>query len=870
MWSSVERLIGQVWGRGQPEPVPGAPPADSLYQTQQALLQERQRLLYILEGTQAGTWEWNIRTGQVIVNARFASLLGYTLEEMGPLTADSMVELIHPEEREMAVRHRDRYVAGLEPRYEMETRRRHRDGSYVWLLTRGQINTRTPDGKPEWMFGTHLDITALRTREQTLRETETILHRVELLARVGGWERDIPSGRVTTSAGYRRITGLPDGVEPTLEHSLSLYLPGYREEMRQVAHEAMTNNGQWDRTAPIRTYDGRLLWVRNIGSVSPGPDGRPMRMVGAIKDITELVMQREALERSNQELQTQKELLRVTLASIGDGVITTDGDSRVTWLNPAAERLTGWSLAEVQALPLAEVFRTLDAVTGEPVAHPFTLGLDHRRAAIQQDHTVLESRSGAKIAIEDSAAPILDQQGNVLGIVLVFHDVSERRRLSQEMQYRATYDQLTGLLNRTEFESRLNQALVQAQETGCVHALLYIDLDQFKLVNDTCGYLVGDELLVHIARLLQDAVRNRDALARLGGDEFAVILDYCTTEQAYRVAGQICAAMEEFRFAKGEHRFRMGASIGLVAIDRRWPSLTELFQAADACCHAAKAMGRNRVHVWVDSDRVLLSHKAETQWAARIQQALESDQFTLHAQRITSFDKQGHADEVEVLLRLQDVGGQLIAPAAFLPAAERFHLAPRIDRWVLQRVLALLMRQPPSSLPGLLCINVSARSLADRNFHAFVLDALQSLDPVLRNCLCFELNETVAVTNLIDSASFIRQVRELGVRIALDDFGSGMSSFGYLKNLPVDVLKIDSKFVAGLIDNPLDVAAVRSFVEVARVLGVRTVAEAVESDQVMQALRDLGVGAVQGYLLHTPVPLEDLLASLHVSVTPSG
>ena len=576
----------------------------------------------------------------------------------------------------------------------------------------------------------------------------------------------------------------------------------------------------------------------------------------------------QALQQANQVLHAQNALLRSTLQSIGDGVVTTDAGGIINWLNPAAATLTGWPLADAVGLPLARVCVTVDRATRQPVQRALPAVVQAAGSPRQHGQSELLARDGRVIAVEESLAPILDQGGQVLGGVLVLHDVSERRRLSDRLQHLATHDALTGLLNRTEFEARLLRCIERLDEDGRQHALLFIDLDQFKLVNDTCGQRVGDELLRQVGRMLRDGVRARDTLARLGGDEFAVLLEHCSVEQATRIASDICKQMENLRFGQDSRYVRLGASIGLVPVDQRWTSLADVLQAGDACCHVAKVQGRNRVHVWVDSDAIVNARQAETRWAQRIEGALQDDRFALFFQRIEPLQPGGSGWQAEVLLRLVGVNGRLEVPGAFLPAAERFNLASRIDLWVLRQVLARLAALPHTGDIDVLCINLSGRSLADRNFHHHVLEALRGLHVEVRHCLCFEISETVAVTHLSDAAVFMQQVRALGVRIALDGFGSGPSSFAYLKQLPVDLLKIDGQLVHGVVSNPLDEVAVRSFVEVARVMGVKTVAESVESPAVLQRLRELGVDAAQGYLLHRPVPLDAWLNTLSAAPSP--
>ena len=580
-----------------------------------------------------------------------------------------------------------------------------------------------------------------------------------------------------------------------------------------------------------------------------------MRLLGTFQDIT-------TLHELGLELEAQHELLRVTLQSIADAVITTDASGQVTWLNPAAERMTGWPTSQATGRPVEEVFQIVSDATRLPAQNPITVCLQTGQAAGLDRDTLLISRSGSEFGIEDSASPIRNELGELLGAVLVFHDVTEQRRMSGEMHYRATHDTLTGLVNRAECELRLRRVLTKAQQDGSTHALLFIDLDQFKLVNDACGHAVGDQLLQQVSKLFGETVRARDTLARMGGDEFAVILEHCSAEQAQRVAQQICDRMDDFRFVHDQRRFRIGTSIGLVPIDDRWHTTAALIQAADNACYAAKEAGRNRVHAWFDTDQAIRLRHGEMQWATRLEQALDDNRFALYAQRIEPLTEVVPGLHAELLLRLLDDEGQLVLPGAFLPAAERFHLASRIDRWVLGHAIAMLQALPTVSGIDTLCINLSGQSVGDRAFHKHAVQMLTLAGPTLCRCLCLEITETAAITHIADASQFIDRVRALGVRIALDDFGAGASSFGYLKNLSVDLLKIDGQFIRDLIDDPLDDAAVRCFVDVARVVGVKTVAEFVDRPELLARVRELGIDFAQGYLLHEPQPIEALFGAL--------
>lgn len=573
----------------------------------------------------------------------------------------------------------------------------------------------------------------------------------------------------------------------------------------------------------------------------------------------ELLAANRRAKRVTAELADQFELLQVTMKSIGDAVITTDVAGNVTWLNPVAERLTGWMVTEALKQPISRIFNIVNQETRIPSESPVKSSLQQEKVVGLPKRTLLISRSGAEFGIEDSAAPIRSAEGDILGVVLVFHDVTEQRRMASEMSFRATHDGLTGLVNRSEFEARLQRTLKKAQEDASEHALLYIDLDQFKLVNDACGHAAGDQLLQQVSKMLTAAVRDRDTLARIGGDEFGVILEHCSTERATLVGQQICERMDGFRFTHDTRRFRIGTSIGLVPINKRWNSTEAMLQAADTSCYVAKDAGRNRVHTWQDSDLATDARHGEMQWTSRIEHALDENRLVLYAQRIALLGSDSAGVHAEVLLRMLDADGSLIQPGAFLPAAERFSLASRIDKWVLMHTIAWM-----SSLQRLqsienLSVNLSGRSIGDRAFQVWAIALLQDAGRDICSRLTFEITETSAVTNLDEAALFIEQVKALGMRIALDDFGAGASSFGYLKTLHVDFLKIDGQFIRNLVEDALDDAAVRCFIDVAKVIGVKTVAEYVEKEEVLARLQVIGVDFVQGYLLHRPEPLNALV-----------
>ncbi|WP_162587517.1 EAL domain-containing protein [Variovorax sp. RA8] len=544
-------------------------------------------------------------------------------------------------------------------------------------------------------------------------------------------------------------------------------------------------------------------------------------------------------------LSEQHELLRVTLQSVADGIVTTDAEGNVSLLNPVAERLTGWSTSEAQGRGLSEV---LCVIADASVV-----------ASQSGSYDLLVSRGGRRYGIEKSVTPILKEDGSVLGEVCVFRDVTEQRRSYAQIAYRATHDMLTGLANRSEFDTQLGRALHTTRTTRVRHALMYIDLDQFKRLNDACGHAAGDRLLKQFARLLTATVRGGDTVSRLGGDEFAVILVDCALDDARRLAQEICDHMEDFRFAHGELKFRVGASIGVVRIDDHWRSEAVLLQAADAACFAAKEAGRNRVHLWGETDLAVQAREEGLRWAMQIEQALDENRFQLFAQRIVPLNRPANAVHAEVLLRMVARDGALVPPGAFLPAAERYNLSSRIDRWVLLRTLHWLRSASNQARIDMLSVNLSGHSVGDPAFHVWACGKLDEAGSALCSKLCLEITETSGVSNLVQAAAFIVALRSRGVRVALDDFGSGTASFGFLKKLSVDFLKIDGQFVREMLTDALNEAAVRCFVDVAKVVGMKTIAEFVESPAVMSQLKRMGVDYAQGFLVHQPEPIDGLL-----------
>ncbi|WP_374580683.1 EAL domain-containing protein [Pseudoduganella sp.] len=543
----------------------------------------------------------------------------------------------------------------------------------------------------------------------------------------------------------------------------------------------------------------------------------------------------QQLQHSEAAAFAEKELLQVTLASIADAVITTDRAQRVSYCNRNAEQMLGMPVASLLGRPLAEVCR-----------------LEGAEGGLQ-----LLAADGRQLPVDRQLAPIHAPDGQAIGQVIVLHDASEARRHAAQLSYQATHDELTDILNRREFERRLCE-LLRAMHEGeeGEHAVLYLDLDRFKVVNDTSGHAAGDELIRQVSQLLRATLRERDIVGRLGGDEFGIVLTYCSHADAVRVAEKVRQAVVELRFLWGVRSYRVGVSIGVVLLAGRQGNLKEVMKSADAACYMAKEKGRNRIHLYSADDAELSVRQTEMEAVSRIRAALENDRFCLHLQTIAPLKPGGQA-HAEVLVRMLDEQGGLVPPMAFIPAAERYDLMPLLDRWVIRHAFAALAQQPAGTSWA---INLSGASVCDEDLLEYVLEQRRASGVALEN-VCFEITETAAVGNLAHAAALIQDLQAQGCRFALDDFGAGMSSFAYLKHLPVDYVKIDGSFIRGILHSPTERAMVESINQIAHVMGKQTIAEFVEDEAVLDCLRAMGVDYAQGYGVGRPEPMQELRQS---------
>ena len=674
---------------------------------------------------------------------------------------------------------------------------------------------------------------------------------------------DVANGVVSWSGRGAALLGLP---AVPLEHRFMQFLsfvhPDDQTYVHNLLQEAVVHRSEYHLEYRVVWPDGSVHWLSAKARVFLDAEGQPERTLGIIWDVT-------ARRNAEMLLAQQKELAEVTLGSIGDGVVTTDARGMVTYLNHAAEELTGWPLQLACGQNVETVLKVVDESSREPMENIALRCLRLDRTVALSPRGVLVARDGRDFPIQDSAAPIRSREGRVLGAVMVFHDVSSERRLRHELSWQASHDALTGLINRREFESQVAAALSVARDGSARHGLLFLDLDQFKVVNDTCGHVAGDELLRQIAHLLQAKMRDSDVLARLGGDELGVLLCNCPLERAHSIADNLRMAVKDFRFVWGDQTFEIGVSIGLVVLDTDSKSLPEVLSAADRACYMAKEQGRNRVHVYQETDIVLAKRYGEMLWVVRLNDAFQQQRFQLYYQPIVSLDAASDDDHVEILIRMQNERGEIVLPGAFIPAAERYDLIATMDRWVIEAVFGHIGRtEQAANQPQLIehdavidgiaargdrsySINLSGISLNDDRLLTFIADQF-SRHGVPPQLICFEITETAAIGNLTKAKSFMQEIKAMGCKFALDDFGSGLSSFAYLKNLPVDYLKIDGSFVRDVATDPIMHAMVASINQVGHVMGIKTVAEFVETDSILKQVQKIGIDFAQGYAVGRP------------------
>ncbi len=568
-----------------------------------------------------------------------------------------------------------------------------------------------------------------------------------------------------------------------------------------------------------------------------------VQFIITIKDVTESTLAQAALHQ-------QKEQAEITLNSIADGVITTDVIGRINYINPAAESLTGLNNNDVKNTMISKVLDIKSENSELPTITCIKQGI--KVESTNGDELI--APDGNIIVIHQLASPIHNVVGDVIGSVLIIRDVSKSHRLASRLTWQASHDELTQLINRREFERQLEGVIQSARNENAEHSLCFMDLDKFKAVNDTCGHAAGDELLKQLSDIFRSKIRGADVLSRLGGDEFGIILTNCGLNHAKKVAEQIRATVEEYRFIWDGRSFQVGVSIGLVVVDVTTPDVDEVFVASDSACYAAKEAGRNRVHVYSPDDVEIAQRQGEAQWLVQLQSALDEDRFQLFYQPIVPIQDKNGIVHYEILLRMLDEKGQIILPGAFIPSAERYQMMSKIDRWVIKNTFKWMDEFWVHNEKEIFAINLSGQTIADPLFLEDIKSWIANSKFEPEN-ISFEITETAAISNLKMAQQFIDELKHIGCGFALDDFGSGLSSFAYLKNMPVDFLKIDGVFVRDITSDIIDKAMVESIHNIGNVLNLKTIAEFVEDDDVLSILEEIGVDYAQGYGIDRPKPL---------------
>ncbi|WP_126453853.1 PAS domain S-box protein [Sulfuriflexus mobilis] len=780
--------------------------------------------------------------GQVLdINFAMADMVGFDQSE---LIGHSVLELVAPESRALVI---EKLSHPDEKAFEV-----------IGLRANGERFPAEVCGRDYPYRGKRVRVSAIRDISHE-RQAEHSLYKYEQHMRllvektplaVIEWDADFRVREWNPSAehifGYTRNEVLG-------RHAIELIIPNHVVELVDSIWRQITRGEGGERsTNDNKTKSGEIIICEWYNTPLIDSNGDLDGVVSLASDITERVQAQEALFN-------EKEFAETTLASIGDGVITTDEKGNLTYLNPVAEALTGWSLDEAEGNTLYKIYQVTDEFGHRLSVDPVQRCMENAERIETNQNLSLQNRDGRRFPIVHTISPIFDTNGVVIGSVLVIRDISELKLLENQLVYQASHDPLTGLVNRHEFELRVERSIALASAENMRHVLMYLDLDQFKVVNDTCGHIAGDELLKQISTQLHRHLRDTDTLARLGGDEFGVLLEGCPIEKGENIAEVLRETIRDYRFVWQDKTFEIGVSIGLVAITAEGGSLTDIMSAADSACYVAKDLGRNRSHIYLESDDILAARHGEMRWVQRISEAIADDRLVLYAQKIESLDAANNELHFEVLVRMLDEEGNIIPPGAFIPAAERYNLMSNIDRWVirnaLQNIDTVLADNP--ELDFVCALNISGQSLGDDDFLDFVMQQI-NLSRVESTSICFEITETAAIANLNQAMHIIDTLHGIGFRFSLDDFGSGLSSFAYLKNLKVDYLKIDGGFVRNIIEEPVNSAMVEAINKIGHVMEIKTIAEFVEDRIVRNYLRGIGVDYAQGYGIQRPIPLMEI------------
>jgi diguanylate cyclase (GGDEF)-like protein/PAS domain S-box-containing protein len=645
----------------------------------------------------------------------------------------------------------------------------------------------------------------------------------------------------TYSAGFRRIFAAPPELELGNDVLLERVHPEDRAMIDRALAEARQERRPFSFEVRVRRFDDAERIVRARGKVDLGEDGEPARVIGAIQDVTD-----EARERS------ARDLLSYVVDSSDDAIITKAPDGTITTWNRGAERLYGYTAEEAVGQPIGLIEPESRAGEQREILQRVFDG-----ESLDRFETERVRKDGTELVVSLTVSPVRDEGGRIVSAAIIGRDITERNRYEERLRHLADHDQLTGLFNRRRFEEELKRELARIGRYHYHGAVLSIDVDNFKSINDSAGHAAGDAVLTEVASLLERRFRSSDIVARLGGDEFAVLLPAVEVGEARAAAQDLLTTLHNTNAVFGGKPLRVTASIGVAAFESDDATAGELLTSADLAMYAAKSQGRDRVVVYTASEGRRARATAKLTWAERIRDALRrEDGFVLHMQPILDLAS-GQISHGELLLRMRGEHGDLIPPGAFLPAAERYGLIHAVDRWVVRRAIQLIADAAESPLPRL-GVNLSGESVVgDPGLLELIQRELQaaSVDPAR---LIFEVTETAAIANMPEASDFAKGLNELGASLALDDFGTGFGSFYYLKHLPVSYIKMDGEFIQNLPRSEIDAHMVTAIVGVAQGLGIKTVAESVTDDETIHLLREHGVDFAQGFHVGRPGPVVEL------------
>ena len=562
------------------------------------------------------------------------------------------------------------------------------------------------------------------------------------------------------------------------------------------------------------------------------------------------------ITKTEKQLFFEKELAQITLHSIGDGVITVNKDYLIKTINPVAEMLADVKRDDVINTNILSIYEGENARQRSKINENI-VGSNGRRSIFDFSIT---KKDGGKFEIEHTVAPIIDQNKKILGAVIILRDVTKVRNMEKELSYQASHDALTGLINRREFELQLQLTIRKAQTNQVEHSICFLDLDKFKIINDTSGHAAGDEFLKQISKTIQSLLRQSDVLARLGGDEFTIILDSCSIHKAKIICNKIIKKIKDTRFSWGKNSFETGASIGIVPITKLTASLSEVMSSVDAACYEAKDRGRNRIQVFEPNNAEYVQHQIETSWIQKIKDAIIDDSFELYFQELKNINpKYPTPKTIEILIRLNS-NGKVVGPDSFMPTAERYNLMPMIDEWVISKSFDFIKEYTKTHSSDIrVAINLSGQSLSEDSVLNLITNKLRKNKELKKELICFEITETAAIANMSKAIEFIASIKQMGCKFSLDDFGSGLSSFSYLKNMPVDNIKIDGVFIREINTDPVNRVFVESIHNISKIMGIKTTAEYVENEDILNCITEIGIDYAQGYHISKPIPVKTLL-----------